>query len=87
MAKGFSAESENPLADQLSINKELTNYSEVLADKPQIYLLTKIDIVDLEDYKNKLDLFKKKRIKILPISSFTEDGLDELKDELIAKGA
>lgn len=81
----LSCESGDPIEDLQTVNKELKEYSKDLADKSQIYLLTKIDIVDLEGFKNKVRQFKKKRIKVLPISSFSGDGLEELKDEIISK--
>jgi len=80
-----SIESGDPISDLKTIDSELKKYSEKLINKPQVYLLTKIDIVDLEEYKNKLSLFKKKKVKIFPISSITSDGLEELKDEIIEK--
>ncbi|HEX7456122.1 MAG TPA: GTPase ObgE [Candidatus Nanoarchaeia archaeon] len=78
-----SIESDDPTGDLKAVNKELKKYSPELANKPQIYLLTKIDIVDLEIFKNKVSHIKKQRIKILPISSSTGDGLVQLKDEII----
>ena len=82
-----SVESEDPIRDLKVVDKELKKYSKELADKPQVYLLTKIDAVDLETFNNNISQFKKKRIKVLPISSMTGDGLEELKDEMISKGA
>jgi GTP-binding protein len=80
-----SVESDDPIKDLKAVDNELKEYSEELADKPQVYLLTKIDIVDLETFKNNISQFKNKKIKVLPISSMTGDGLEELKDEMISK--
>jgi GTP-binding protein len=77
------SDSQDPIGDLNTINKELKQYSRVLANKPQVYLLTKIDIVDLETFKNKMSQFRKKRIKVLPISAVSGDGLEELRDEII----
>jgi GTP-binding protein len=79
----ISIESEDPVGDLKTVDDELKKYSEVLGDKPQVYLLTKIDIVDLEDFENKVSQFKKKRVKVLPVSSVTGDGLEELQDAII----
>src|SRR4030067_2370215 len=74
LAHLISVESTDPVKDLKTIDKELKEYSEELANKPQIYILTKIDIVDLEDFKNKVSQFKKKKIKVMPISSETGDA-------------
>jgi GTP-binding protein len=79
----ISIESEDPVSDLRSVDNELKKYSKALADKPQVYLLSKIDIVDLEVFKNKVSQFKKKRVKVLPVSSVTGDGLEELQDAII----
>ena len=84
LAHLISVESTDPVKDLKTIDKELKEYSEELANKPQIYILTKIDTVDLEDFKNKVSQFKKKKIKILPISAISGDGLEELKDAIIS---
>jgi len=80
----ISVESTDPVADLKTVDNELKQYSEQLIRKPQIYILTKIDTVDLEDFKNKVSQFKKKKIKILPISAISGDGLEELKDAIIS---
>jgi len=80
-----SVEVEDPLEALLVINKELESYARSLADKTQVILLTKIDIVSKEDLKNKVDQFKKRHIKVIPISAMSEAGLELLKDELIRK--
>ncbi len=80
----ISVESNDPVADLKTVDNELKQYSEQLIRKPQIYILTKIDTVDLEDFKNKVSQFKKKKIKILPISAISGDGLEELKDAIIS---
>ena len=80
----ISVESTDPIADLKTVDNELKQYSDQLRRKPQIYILTKIDIVDLEDFKNKVSQFKKKRIKVLPISAISGDGLEELRDAIIS---
>ena len=80
----ISVESTDPIADLKTVDNELKQYSDQLRRKPQIYILTKIDTVDLEDFKNKVSQFKKKRIKVLPISAISGDGLEELRDAIIS---
>src|SRR4030042_2139162 len=77
-----SVESQNPLGNLETINKELKSHSEELVDKPQVILLTKIDIVDEKELKNKVAQFKKKRIKVIQISSMSGVGLEELRNEV-----
>ena len=84
LAHLISVESTDSVADLKTVDNELKQYSDQLRRKPQIYILTKIDIVDLEDFKNKVSQFKKKKIKVMPISSVTGDGLDELRDAIIS---
>jgi len=79
----ISVESTDPVADLKTVDNELKQYSEQLRRKPQIYILTKIDTVNLEEFKNKIRQFKKKRFKVLPISSISGDGLEELKDAIM----
>lgn len=46
-----SAESQNPQKDYQTIRQELANYSSKLAQKPEIIILTKSDILDPKDIK------------------------------------
>lgn len=69
----------NPVEDYEIINRELANYDENLAERPQIVVATKIDA--LEDDKGLKDL--KKRAKkdgkqFLEISAVTNQGTREL---------
>jgi len=80
-----SVEAEDPLGAVSVINKELESHSGDLAAKPQIILLTKIDIVDGKELSKKVDQFNKKGIKVIPISAMGGEGLDRLKDEIIAR--
>ena len=85
LAHLISVESQNPVGNLETINKELQSYSEDLADKPQIILLTKIDILDEKELKNKIYQFKNKHIKVLPIAAISGEGLEKLKDEIIKR--
>ena len=78
-----SCESKDPTADIEVINDELKEYSENLLNKPQVYLLTKMDTITDRELKNKIDQIKKKGIKVIPISSVTGEGVEKLKDGLI----
>lgn len=80
----ISVEAQDPVLSLESVNSELREYSRELVDKPQIYILTKIDILEKEELKNKIAQFKKQSIKVLPISALTGEGLERLKDEIIS---
>ncbi|OGY28202.1 MAG: hypothetical protein A3F33_02610 [Candidatus Woykebacteria bacterium RIFCSPHIGHO2_12_FULL_43_10] len=75
----ISAENEDCLSAYKAINHELENFSEHLAKKPQIVVLNKIDIFDDSEIQSKIKQFKKSRVKVLPISGATKEGLEGLK--------
>jgi GTP-binding protein len=79
----ISSESTNPHKELETVNKELAEYSKEILAEPQVVLLTKIDILDPSEIKNKVDQIKTKDLKVIPISAATGDGVDELKDEII----
>jgi GTP-binding protein len=75
--------------DYVKINKELKNYSKILANLPQIIVLTKTDLISEEDLKTRIETFKEKlkkstkgkeMPKVLTISAITNKGLEELKN-------
>lgn len=72
------AEGRDPVDDFKKINTELKNYSEVLAERPQIIALNKCDVYGAEE---NIKAFKKKygrKYKIYSISAINGDGLEEL---------
>ena len=85
-------EGREPFEDYLKINNELKKYSEILSKLPQIVVLTKTDLISDDELKEKFEDFKKKLTKetkkgantpkILTISSITNKGLEELKNEI-----
>ena len=71
-------EGRDPVEDFKKINTELKNYSEVLAERPQIIALNKCDIFGAEE---NIMIFKKKygkKYKIYQTSSISGEGLEEL---------
>lgn len=77
-----SLESQDAFADYKIINSELANYGEQLKQIKQIVCLTKIDLVNQEKVAEVSQIFKKKKIKVFPISAVAEMGLEDLKKEL-----
>jgi GTP-binding protein len=69
----------NPVVDYEIINRELANYNEDLARRPQIVIATKLDALDepqrLKDLKNRV---KKDGKDFLEISAVTNQGTKEL---------
>lgn len=75
-----SAESEDPLKDYQTVRQELSNYSSVLAKKPEIIVLTKIDT---KTEKEISEISKKIRADV-QTSIIDSDSIKKLND-LIAK--
>ncbi len=71
--------SENPLDAYETINRELAEYSPVLADKPQIVALNKMDLPDAQAHWTRVQKFMSKReIPVFAISAATGQGVREL---------
>jgi len=75
-----SAESPDPLKDYQTIRQELNNYSSVLAQKPEIIVLTKSDLLDQKEIKS----LQKKIGADVVTSIIDTDSIKKLND-LIAK--
>jgi GTPase len=75
---------ENIIENYIKIRKELSKYSKNLLKKKEIIVFNKIDIIDLDDTKEKINLFKK-RIKknVYKISVVQNKGLLNIKKLLI----
>jgi len=73
---------QNPLAEYETINRELSQYSPQLLEKPQIVVLNK---VDLPDTKEALSAFKAavQDREVLQISAATRKGLKKLTSKMI----
>ncbi|NPA58760.1 MAG: GTPase ObgE [Aquificae bacterium] len=66
------------------INKELKKYSPQLAEKPQIVVGNKIDILSDRSLIQKLEkYFKEKGYPFVAVSLATKEGIDKLKKEII----
>ena len=76
----LSVESDNPEADYQTVRHELNNYSTNLAEKPELLVLTKSDLVSSEKLTSIKKLLKAK----LSVSIIDTDSLKKLND-LIAK--
>ena len=71
----------NPVEDFNVINNELKKYSEKLAQRKQIIVASRADIIqDEELYNNLKILAEEKNMEIFKISSVTGEGVKELLD-------
>jgi GTPase len=78
-----SASGRDPVEDYEIINRELANYNQELAERPQIIVATKIDALDEpERLENLRKRAKQDRKALYPISSVTNTGVQELVFEV-----
>ena len=76
-----SSEGRDPVEDIYAINKELHEYNEEIASRPQIIAANKIDIIppDGEDPLARLKAeFEPQGIEVMPISAATGEGVHSL---------
>jgi GTP-binding protein len=74
--------SENPVEDYLTVNKELIFASSLLAKKPQIVVLNKIDLVEVQEKEQQLSESLQKVLphqRFLVISAKERRRIDDLK--------
>ena len=75
---------DNLLENYSKIRKELFKYSSKLAKKKEIIVFNKIDMMNDEEIKKKIDVFKRKiKKKIYTISALKHQGLTTIKKSLI----
>ncbi|MCG7410216.1 GTPase ObgE [Paenibacillus sp. ACRRX] len=81
-------EGRDPFEDWMKINDELKQYNAKLAERPQIVAANKMDMPEAEEY---LAAFRKQvqevmpDIEIMPISSLTREGIQELLYKAVEK--
>ncbi len=75
----ITAESDDVTRDYQTIKNELLTYSPEFKNKKEIILLTKIDLVDAKEVKEKLKLLKKLKKEVLPISIHDWDSIEKLR--------
>ena len=79
------SEGRNANEDFKIINKELSSYSPELSKTKQIVVFSKCDLLDKDVLKQKIDSFVKenKIDQYLCISSYTREGVEELKRKIL----
>ncbi len=75
----IDASDENPTQTYETVRKEFKEYSEKLLEKEEIIVLTKKDLVTPQKLEKKIKLLKKFKRKIIPVSIYDPDSLEELK--------
>lgn len=81
MVDAASTEGRDPIEDIYAINKELSNYNEKIAKRPQVIAANKIDVIYSEDedpVQKIRDEFEPQGIKVFAISAVSGKGLKEL---------
>jgi GTP-binding protein len=69
-----------------AVNRELALYGARLKEKPQIVALSKTDLPDTREKMQKvIDSFRKKGIKMFPVSAVTGEGIKALMAEIVKK--
>ncbi len=72
-------EGRDPVEDFHIINSELKNYSEKLAEKPQVIIANKMDIPSFEEnYERFKARMEDEGFTVIPISAATHKGIDEV---------
>jgi GTP-binding protein len=66
------------------VNAELAAYGPALAAKPQIVLISKIDLANLDDIEKTCEAFRARGIEPMRISAQTGEGLEALRERLRA---
>ncbi len=76
----------DPIKDFETLNRELKLYDENLSKKPQIVALNKIDVPEARERADQaIKKLKRKKLKVVEISSATGEGLGELLDKVAEK--
>ena len=79
-------EGRDPMEDYLSIRSELRQYSERLAELPQLVAANKMDLTGAKD---NLELFREElaedgsNVQVFPVSAATASGFDALLDAIV----
>jgi GTPase len=73
-----------PMQDYLTINHELARYAPELANKPQVVVLNKADVVDRARFEEHRQTFAAAGIELASMSAVTGDGITAVLERLWA---
>jgi len=75
----------NPLGDYETLNRELALFNPELAEKPQIIVINKMDLPDVQALLPEITpYFDRLGLKVFPVSAATGEGIPALLDEIAA---
>ena len=77
-----ASEERNPIEDYKTIRNEVIKYSEILKNKKEVVIASKMD---LENGKENLEKFKKEYpdLEVIPVSSYDLNGIDKMVERLM----
>ncbi|HXC93984.1 MAG TPA: GTPase ObgE [Geobacteraceae bacterium] len=76
----------NPLDDYETLNRELALFNPELSEKPQIIVINKIDLPDVQALLPEImPYFEKLGLEVFPVSAATGEGIPALLDEIAGK--
>ena len=76
---------ENLIESYNQVKKELQNYSSELTKKKELIVLNKIDLVDEDVVKKKIEVFSKnKKCEVLTLSTLKKNSVSKIKSKLIS---
>jgi len=78
----ISSESESVIDDYFVIRNELKKHNSLLLEKKEYVFLSKSDLVNKKEIKNKINLLKEKKITAIPFSIYDENSLKTIKNIL-----
>ncbi len=72
------------IADQQTIEQELSKFNEILLSRRKVIVLNKVDLLaDKKQFEELVTIFENKNISVLAISALTGSGIDALKQYLV----
>lgn len=80
-----SSEEDDPVKAYKAVRKELVLYDKGIAEKPEIVLLTKTDLISKEDAERKIKLLKSENKVVFPISILDDKLLKNFSDYITGK--
>ncbi len=79
----FEKSPEEAYGDYVAIRRELESFGEILIDKQEIVVLSKIDLVEEIKLKEMIGYFKKKKVSVSALSVANGKGVAELKTRML----
>ncbi len=74
-----SADSNDPVKDYKTIRKELGSHKKELLDKDEYIFLSKCDLLNEDEVKEKISEFKKINKKVIPISIIDDESIKQVE--------